>query len=208
MADQFEQYENMINKISDVLSSKIVADEHGEIKEIHVLASNKRSPKQIVRDIESALIAKFGSEIDHKKVSVAQLHDENEINSISRLKLLSVNMKLEGPRVGAKVELIDGDNNIFEGFDEGAGSIINKLRLVVSATLKAIEGYLKGSCSFAVEDVLLIEIAKKETIVVAVSIVTGSEEETLVGSAFIKKDVSEAAVKATLSAINRRLSKM
>ncbi|MDI3534647.1 MAG: hypothetical protein PWQ82_1012 [Thermosediminibacterales bacterium] len=208
MADQIEQYENTINKISDILSSKIIADEHGEIKEIHVLASNKRSPKQIVRDIESALMAKFGSEIDHKKVSVAQLHDENEINSSNRLKLLSVNMKLEGARAGAKVELVDGDNNIFEGFDEGAGSLINKLRLVVSATLKAIERYLNGSCSFAVEDVSLIEIAKKETVVVAVSIVTGSEEETVVGSAFIKKDVSEAAVKATLSAINRRLSKM
>ena len=47
------------------------------IREIHVVTRSDRSPKQIVRDIQTILRAKVGVAIDHRVVSVAQArHDD------------------------------------------------------------------------------------------------------------------------------------
>ena len=65
--------ESAIGQLRDVISVRVIAGENGAIEEIHVLTESDRSPKHIVRDIESALMAKLGIQIDHKKVSVAQV---------------------------------------------------------------------------------------------------------------------------------------
>ena len=41
-----------------------------EIKEVHVVARTTRKPKQIVRDVESALKATLGRHVDHRVISV------------------------------------------------------------------------------------------------------------------------------------------
>jgi hypothetical protein len=41
------------------------------VDEIHVLTTNEVTPKQTVRNIESALIAHLGMRVDHRKISVA-----------------------------------------------------------------------------------------------------------------------------------------
>ena len=43
--------------------------------EIHVVTTSKRSPKQVVRDVQSLAAAGFGIPIDHRIVSVVQLDD-------------------------------------------------------------------------------------------------------------------------------------
>lgn len=202
------EYEEIINKINDVISAKIIADKQGNIQEIHVLAKNKRSPKQIVRDIESAILAKYGAEINHKKVSVAQIHDgidENEPVE-SRLRLKSVDFKSSGPMAEARVSLVYGEDQEYRGMAEGAASSSNRYRLVAAATLFAVEEFLKGVVSFAVEDIMPVNLAKREIILVGISMITNSDEEVLVGSALVKKDFSDAVVKATLDALNRKLA--
>ena len=62
------QLEETVSKINGIFDCRIVAIDD-EIKEVHVLASPRRMPKQIVRDIESACMARFNVRIDHKKVS-------------------------------------------------------------------------------------------------------------------------------------------
>ncbi len=54
-----------------VKSAKIVASPNGEVDEIHVLTTAEYTPKQTVRNIESALIAHLGMRVDHRKISVA-----------------------------------------------------------------------------------------------------------------------------------------
>jgi hypothetical protein len=53
------------------MSAKIVASPNGEVDEIHVLTTAEYTPKQTVRNIESALIAHLGMRVDHRKISVA-----------------------------------------------------------------------------------------------------------------------------------------
>ena len=54
-----------------IKSAKIVASPNGEVDEIHVLTTAEYTPKQTVRNIESALIAHLGMRVDHRKISVA-----------------------------------------------------------------------------------------------------------------------------------------
>ncbi|MCG8468521.1 MAG: hypothetical protein MJB57_09990 [Gemmatimonadetes bacterium] len=52
--------ERLLRTVEGVDSLKIVPDGHGAIDEIHVLSSSGLGAKQIVRNIESALLAQFG----------------------------------------------------------------------------------------------------------------------------------------------------
>lgn len=64
--------EKLLVELEGVGSLKIVPDGHGGIDEVHVLSNSSLSAKQIVRNIESALLAEFGMQIDHRKISIAQ----------------------------------------------------------------------------------------------------------------------------------------
>ena len=54
---------------------RIVPTEMGAIDEIHVLTTSEVVPKNMVRNIESALMAQLGLRINHKKVSIATTLD-------------------------------------------------------------------------------------------------------------------------------------
>jgi hypothetical protein len=66
------QIEATLRELKGVCGARVVADEKGLIQEIHLLVENERNPKQVVRDVESALMAHFGISVDHRKISVAQ----------------------------------------------------------------------------------------------------------------------------------------
>lgn len=205
--DKVAAYEDILRQIKDVVSAKIVSSETGEILEIHVLASQHRSPKQVVRDIESALMARFGVAIDHKKVSVAQLQiDEVEAEFPEfRPRLGKVDMAVSGMSAQADVSLSIAGTT-FAGSAAGTSAANNRLRLIAMATLDALDQYLGGACAFAVEEVSVNTLGSKEVALVCLSMVTVIDEEYLVGSALVKGDVFKTIVKATLDAINRRLS--
>jgi hypothetical protein len=63
--------EELLTTLPGVMSAKIVASPNGEVDEIHVLTTAEYTPKQTVRNIESALIAHLGMRVDHRKISVA-----------------------------------------------------------------------------------------------------------------------------------------
>jgi hypothetical protein len=65
--------QELINDVEGVVSSKVKLDDTGNLVEIHALADKSRNAKQIVRDIQSAVTAKFDLEIDHRIISIAQL---------------------------------------------------------------------------------------------------------------------------------------
>jgi hypothetical protein len=64
------QAESAIKALRDVEGASIQL-EGDEVREIHVLTRSKRPPKQIVRDVQTVLLARFGRSIDYRVVSVA-----------------------------------------------------------------------------------------------------------------------------------------
>src|SRR5512132_2335376 len=66
-----ERAEELLQTLPGVLNVRIVSGNTGEVSEVHVLTTTEVSPKQTVRNVESALLAQLGMRVSHKKISVA-----------------------------------------------------------------------------------------------------------------------------------------
>jgi len=207
-----EEIESLLSRLSGVISSRVVINNWGAIEEVHILANTDRSPKQVVRDVESSLAARWGITIDHKKISVAQLSG-GSAQGPTRVKLLNVVVTndTQRNRLCARVELgkLNDSGPPFEGVAEGNNSRYQALKVVCQSTVNALNRVIDPQNVFVPEDVGTMFLAGQEVAVVAVSLVTSrGNEEILIGAAPIKSDWAEAVVKATLDAANRRLGKI
>jgi hypothetical protein len=72
-----QRAEELLLTLPGVISARIMADPSGAVEEIHILTTDAVSPKQTVRNIESALIAHLGMRVSHKKISVAMTSDSS-----------------------------------------------------------------------------------------------------------------------------------
>lgn len=208
MSCSIQDWEQAIKQIKSVIAARINVNSQGEIEEVHILASSGRAPKQIVRDVESILVAQFDLQIDHKKISVAQVEDDEDgtfarVES-TRPKLAGVTLRTVNGMAEVKVELLTGDK-IIEGIAQGPSSAHNKLRLFVEATLKALSPLTLDKFLFVTEDVEITQLAKHQIALVSITLITSAGEQSLTGCALVRNDDREAVVKATLDAVNRKL---
>jgi hypothetical protein len=70
-----QRAEELLATLPSVISARIVAGSNGAVEEIHILTTTEVTPKQTVRNVESALIAHLGMRVSHKKISVAMSDD-------------------------------------------------------------------------------------------------------------------------------------
>ncbi len=204
-----EDIESTLAQVAEIKAARVVVSPEGTIQEVHVLALPTKSPKQLVRDIESTLMASFGISIDHKKISIAQLGvealpDEDVAAPDFRARIQSVSASVAGVHAGVTVVLeIEGE--LFTGEVSGPASQTGRQRLVALAALAAIEQYAHGALSFALEDVSIIQLGKERVAVSCVTLVTPLGEQAFSGSALVRQNEKDSIVRATLDAINRRL---
>ncbi len=67
--------EELLATLPGVIAARIIAGDTGAVDEIHMLTTAEVTPKQTVRNVESALIAHLGMRVDHRKISVATTVD-------------------------------------------------------------------------------------------------------------------------------------
>ena len=203
---QREDIRSLICQLQGVISADVSFNGQDEIEEIHVLANFNRSPKQVVRDIESILVTQRGLRLDHKKISVAQIKgDEYSTKGTSRIQFVSVGVSVSGLANKVEVELMK-DEIPSLGVAEGPSSEMNQLRLTVEATLKAVRNYLNSEHTFVFERIKTIT-EEKNIILVTITALTPRDERKLIGSAFCEGDRNRAVVFATLDALNRYLDR-
>ena len=70
-----QRAEELLATLPGVISARIVASSNGAVDEIHLLTTTEVTPKQTVRNVESALMAHLGMRVSHKKISVATSDD-------------------------------------------------------------------------------------------------------------------------------------
>lgn len=200
----FDIFQEMINKISGVISTKIVHQEN-EIQEMHILANNLRAPKQIVRDIESILLTSFDYRIDRKVISIAQIETE-DCDPIKRIKMGGISLDVQPNMLECKVKLIYEEEE-FVVTQVGIKTAANRKKIVAKATIDAVEKILGQTFIFDVQDVISTTNRDITFVSVLVNMVINESEETMIGSAIVRNDINEAIAKATLAAINRRVQK-
>lgn len=64
--------EDLLGSLTGVMSVRLVAKPGSDIDEIHLLTTEEVTPKQTVRNVESALMAHYDLAVDHRKISVAR----------------------------------------------------------------------------------------------------------------------------------------
>ena len=74
--------ENLLTSLEGILSARVVTTPLGEVSEIHILAQGGQNPKQVVRNVESALLAHLGLKVDHRKISVAPTADVKPLQAL------------------------------------------------------------------------------------------------------------------------------
>jgi len=199
--------EEQIRQVKSVLSCKILLDDKQNISEIHVVSKLDRSPKQISRDIQSVIAAWYSIEIDHRKISIAQIGEDLLSGQDLRLKIRSMDFSILETRVEVKV-LLEKNDEIFEGTVSGANTYNNTQRLLAIATLNAVEKYCNTDNLIVLEDIKTMHLAAQETVVTAVTLLDRWNETMVCGCAFVSRDKKEAVVKSTLDAVNRMVFKL
>lgn len=206
--------ESIISRLRGVVSARVVTDQHGEITEIHVVADQSRHPKQLGRDIESALFSEAGIRVDHRKISIAQVRGPEPAEAAPtevRLKFLSIEYSLDRTYARARVTLGRGDDSYTGAATTPVGANLDQEQLIARAALAAIEEYLRsthldnGAVSLELRDYTRSQADGRAYVMVTVRVVGPRQQEDLLGSALVRDDPWKAAALASLDALNRRL---
>ena len=212
MALNFHELEESISRLESVDAARIVADS-GRIAEVHVIAAPEKAAKQVVRDVQSLAMARYGTQIDRRVISVVQIApDKLRANTlkdqVARAALLELGEEPAGTRTTIKVTLRYGDQDR-TGTSAGPAVASARLRLVGEATIDAVEQTFSGMAPIALDAIAAMPVGNQRVVAaVVVSAGLGSREDLSVGSALVTSDEGEAAVRAVLDALNRRLAKL
>lgn len=228
-----QRAEELIGTLAGVVSARIVATETGGVDTIHVLTTGETAPKQMVRNVESALMAHLGMRVDHRKVSVAVTHGQTPgasaavppvqpaaaVASAAVVAEVAVpgakvigrtlyfeDVEIRGSRakgVGCRVTLRRGDE-VFVGEAEGFESDRSRVELAARAALGAIgQSDGDGKSVLTLEGVKVFEAFDREFVFVGVTVRVGRESALLTGSVEVKDSAETAGVLAVLDATNR-----
>ncbi len=206
--------ENLLTSLEGILSARVVTTPLGEVSEIHVLAHGGQNPKQVVRNVESALLAHLGLKVDHRKISVATSADVKPLQALDlgavrdraaqRVVLfedLSLATVPKSRRVTATVTLALGDQSETVT-EEGPDTQRNRMETSARAAVMAMQ-QLFGVQALALEGVQQAEMFGRNVAVVGVLAASARDSRLLMGTAEVRESVEHAAVYAVLDATNR-----
>ncbi|HHF08831.1 MAG: hypothetical protein H0Z25_04395 [Kosmotoga sp.] len=203
--------EQIVNKLPGVKGAKILADDGGTLKEIHILADVKKPAKQLVRDIETAIYAASGVKIDRKIVSVAQISDDESdsaatetyeeaiADETARFSLLTLETKSSNKRLTVNV-IIDDDGKQLSGSSVVDVNDDEKYMAAVEATVAAIRESIP---SFRVEFIERLKYGLSDVILVVCSAIMSGERRKEAGARLFKKDSLNDIVLVILETLNK-----
>lgn len=211
-----DRYRELLANLTGVFAANVDIAEDGSIREIHILGSQNRNPKQIARDVQSALASAFDVRIDHRIISIAQIpsdpilkpeQDESapEHETTIRFIVSGVTQTVQNRQYTVKVSLRFGDKE-YEGTYSCGNTFAQRMRAASMATLEAVHNYFGMKNLFILLSVEQIQIAGTRVALSAVECAGPDTSMMLVGSAVYNHDEIQTVIRSTLSAINRKLT--
>ncbi|MGH8888571.1 MAG: hypothetical protein ACRDV3_02280 [Acidothermaceae bacterium] len=133
--------------------------------------------------------------------------DEDDESDRFRPAIRRMHIISSGLQVAAEVTLSVGERTAL-GRAEGTATQSGVQRAVATATLRAVEDLLDGKARFELDLVELTSTGRERAVLVAVTMLSAGGSEKLTGAAAVREDVRQAAIRATLDALNRRVEHM
>lgn len=193
-----------------------------ELVEIHVLASNVRSPKQIARDVQSALFAAYSVEVDHRIVSIAQL-PENPFGDacplqhapVRRTYPQDVRLMITGVETGQRDGMVEIGVSLMRNDETFTGRACcrdtrsQRPRAAAMATLNAVHAML-GRQYFDLLEVRQVNICDTCIVVTMIEFMDdcAGVPVTLTGAAVQHDDAVSSVVRSTLDGLNRCIGRL
>lgn len=221
-----QEAERLLLSLRGVVSARVVARPGGEVEEIHLLTTEEVTPKQTVRNVESALLAHLDLAIDHRVISVAQTSEHavrkpepqpsvllHPDSMPSETRLVFRTHRVEsGPahRVRHRVE-IEWKDRRFTGEATAASLPRVRLEAVAEATLNAIIAAMvseagedsEAGVTLALDGVKVVDAFDRQFVMVAVHALEGRHMTSLSGATVIEDSTDRAAILASLQATDR-----
>ncbi len=207
--------ENLLTSLQGVLSARVVVSPVGEIIEVHVLTQSGIPPKQMVRNVESALLAHLGLKVDHRKISIAQTADVKPIATLEAAAVRGLARKREilfkGLEVGhagshrlrVLVTLsVDGED--VTGERELADTPKARMQGAAAATVAVLDTVFEPGM-LELEGVKMVSAFDTELVCAGVHVVEGRSTHILIGTAELRGSMEQSAALAVLDATNRWL---
>jgi hypothetical protein len=208
--------ENLLTSLEGILSARVVTTPLGEVSEVHVLAQSGLQPKQLVRNIESALLAQLGLKVDHRKISVAQTADVKPIETLERetvreqvlrRSVLFENLTVAPGRRPHRIQIsvtLSFRDLTETAEEESSDTPRSRVEAAAKAAVTVLDRLLADqAASVALEGAKIVEVFDREFAFVGVQGLGGRESLLLTGTAEIKESAERAAVFAVMDATNR-----
>ncbi|MDQ2667150.1 MAG: hypothetical protein M3Z05_14215 [Gemmatimonadota bacterium] len=222
-----QRAEELLGTLPGVLNVRIISGPTGEVTEVHVLTTTSVSPKQTVRNVESALLAQLGMRVSHKKISVATSEgpaaeairanrltpplgsvgviEEQLSGKSTKRRLYFEDVEVKRSRasgMSCRVTIRQGDE-IFVGEATGLESDRLRVETAARAAIAAVQQADVARRVLSFEGARTIDAFEREFVFVALTTRVGRETALLTGSAEVKDGVETACVLAVLDATNR-----
>lgn len=208
MTVNFKELEEGLTRLESVDAARVVS-QGDKITEIHVIAASDKPSKQVARDVQSLAMARFGLPIDYRVISVVQISPHQlDLATAARAALRNVTESPNGTRTTIEVTLRHDDEE-HTGAATGPAVASARLRLIGDATIDAIEKTFESVPPIALDSITRTMVGTRDVIVAVVATAGDRGAEDLnVGSALSPGSTDDAAVKAVLNALNRRLASL
>lgn len=222
------QIDTLLETLTGVVRARVRPDENGrQLREIHVLSDGALAPKQIVRNIETLLKTAFDLTIDHRIVSIAVLKQGAEVEEAghrdapalerrarkfapgSTARVVFHRLRVvqdDALKCTAHVELKLGDV-IFEGSHRDTDTPEARVYAAARAVIEALEYLTEKEMAFYLAGLEQMRVYEERLLVVLVEARRGRQRMRMVGTAAVKDDLHEAAVRAVLDAVNRFITR-
>ncbi len=223
-----ERAEELIRSLTGVKSASVRGSADGDLAEIRVVAESTVAPADLVRSIQSALLARFGISVAAGKIVVTGAGVQGEVagrdngrrpsaGAEQTVRILSrpdprprlerVEIEREHPgHVRCRVTL-SLEDRVVTGEAEGLEADGMSLEVAARAAVEAMRA-LAGpeAAPLVLDGVSRVDIAGRDHVVAAVQTRQGRMIKVLAGAAAVEDSAEHAAALAALQATNRWVS--
>lgn len=221
-----ESVEELLASLSGIISAHVVTDATGALVEIHILSDADSHPKQVVRNVESALSAGLGLAVDRRIVSVAQVQSDLEgnghrtvsplravsseephsdadagVEARPRLEFVRYESHRDAERCTCTVVLRSGSEQV-QGSGTGPDTLDGRAEAAARAVFDGM-GLARPEVDVQLEGVVISSSRGRKFVIVGAQTVLHRTPVRLAGAAVMTRSPEEAAIMAALQASNR-----
>lgn len=202
-----DEVEAVVRSVPGVERAKVVVNDWGAIESIHVIGDTARPAKRVVRDIESALAAKVGILVDHRRISLAQVNAQDVPTFAPRLMLVGYGLEVDASAghtwVNVKLGRSDRPDLLYQGAAQtrGAGAALGTA--LAQATVRALEQAVPEDTRIEVGHLRSVREGETTIWLCTLQVRRHDHERLVAGAAVEGGNRDEAVVRATLEAAVR-----